>query len=390
MKKYSASVQALRPARPADAPDVSRLLRLAFGFDEPRAAEYLAHAADETVFILPDDQDRALACAALLGTAHSFRGAAVPAASIAHLAIAPEARGTGLARPLVEALCDQAQARGAAMVSLFASARPVYRTCGFELAGSEIVYEADLSTVPARTEATFEALDPRDPRIAAAYRRKVAIGAGLLTRGALHWSELLRPPTDALAAFGLGGSDLEAYVILDAHDPSCLHVRDWHAATGAAATAVLAFLGQFRSVYPVARWHGGPQDDLVSAMPDKGWRLVHQEEWLANVVDPRAALAARRYLPEGMTLGLRLVKPDGSQAASLVLDIEGGVGRVGEEDTRGIPTVSVQQAAFASLFTGFRSATALSRQGLLSGGERALRTCDLAFAGPTPWVAEHF
>jgi predicted acetyltransferase len=219
------------------------------------------------------------------------------------------------------------------MVSLFASARPVYRKCGFELAGSEMVYEADLSAVPLRSEAAFAAIDPRDPRIAAAYRRRAAIEAGLIRRGAVHWSELLRPPVDGLAAYGVGGGDLDAYVVLDAQDEACLQVRDWFAADGAAATALLAFLGRFRSVYPVARWHGGPRDDLVGAMPDKGWRLVHQEDWLASILDPRAALVARRYLPERATLGRRLE---------------------GEAD------------------------------------DRALRTCDLAFAGPAPWVAEHF
>lgn len=390
MKNYFKKGVALRPARPADASDISRLLRLAFGFDERRATEYVVHAGDGTFFIVDEGHGTPVACAALLNTSHTFAGGEVPSASIAHVAIAPEARGTGLARPFMSALCDAARDRGAAMVSLFASARPVYRKCGFELAGSEMVYEADLSVVPVRSDAAFEALDPRDPRILAAYRRKALAGAGLITREAVHWAELLRPPTDGLATFGFGGADLDAYVILDAQGEACLQVRDWFAADGAAATAILAFLGRFRSVYPVTRWHGGPQDDLAGAMPDKGWRLVHQEEWLANVVEPAAALAARRYLPERATLAIRLTGPEGANAAPLILDIEDGTGRVTEGGREGLPTVTVQRAAFARLFTGFRSATALARQGVLSGDDRALRTCDLAFAGPAPWVAEHF
>jgi predicted acetyltransferase len=277
------------------------------------------------------------------------------------------------------------------MVSLFASTRQVYRKCGFDLAGSEILYEADLSSVPDRTDAAFEALDPRDPRIADAYRRKAAAGAGLLRREAVHWLELLRPPTDGLAAYGTGGRDLEAYVILDTRDPTCLEVRDWHAASGNAASALLAFLGRFRSVYPIARWHGGPQDDLVDAMPDKGWRLVHQEEWLARVVNPKAALQARRYLPEQATLGIRVLGSDGGCTARLTLEVADGAGRVedGQPPER-LPTVTVQEAAFASLLTGFRSATVLERRGVLSGDAQALRTCDLVFLGPPPWVAEHF
>lgn len=390
MKNYSMTDGALRPARPFDATSMSRLLQLAFGFDERRAAEYLAHAGEGAFFVLPDGQDGLLACAALLATAHTFAGAEVPAASVAHVAIAPEARGRGLARPLMEALCDRAREGGAAMVSLFASARPVYRKCGFELAGSEIVYEADLSAMPTRTDVVFAALDLRDPRIAAAYCRKTVAGAGLVRREAVHWHELLRSPADGLAAYGVGRDDLEAYVVLDARDPACLEVRDWFAASGDHAAAILAFLGRFRSVYPVARWHGGPQDDLVGAMPDKGWRLVRQEDWLANIVDPRAALAARRYLPERARLRIRLAGLDGSQAANLILNMDGGIGRISDEPGADVPAVTVQQAAFASLFTGFRSATALARQGVLLGDEQSLRTCDLVFAGPAPWVAEHF
>jgi predicted acetyltransferase len=178
-------------------------------------------------------------------------------------------------------------------------------------------------------------------------------------------------------------------VILDTRDPACLDIRDWQAADGARAKAVLAFLGRFQSVYPVARWHGAPQDDLVGAMPDKGWRLVHQEEWLLRVLDPAAALSARRYLPGQAAVGLRLLGADGSDLKSLRLEIEDGRGQVVEGSGAG-PTVSLTLPALGSLLTGFRSATALARRGDLKGDERALRACDLAFAGPAPWVAEHF
>ncbi|MBP1806941.1 GNAT family N-acetyltransferase [Rubellimicrobium aerolatum] len=377
-----------RPATAADLDGIARLLTLAFGFDRARADEYLGHVGVGALHVVEDAEGRLLATAALLPTAHVLGGAPVPAASIAHVAIAPEARGRGLARPFMDALCRSAREGGAAVVSLFASARPVYRKCGFELAGSEVVYEADLSALP-QASATFEPMDPRDPRIAAAYARKAVVGAGLIERSASHWDELLREPKGAVAAYGLGGDRLDAYLILDTRDPACLDIRDWHAADGASARALLAFLGRFRSVYPIARWHGAPQDDLVGAMPDKGWRLVHQEEWLLRVLDPVAALGARRYLPARAAVGLRLLAADGSDLTSLRLEIEDGRGQVMKGSGKE-PTVSLTLAALGSLLTGFRSATVLARRGDLTGDERALRACDLAFAGPAPWVAEHF
>lgn len=379
----------LRPAVAPDLDGIMRLLTLAFGFSEARAGEYLRHVGANAFHVVEDAQGRLVATSALLPTAHVLGGAAVPAASIAHVAIAPEARGRGLARPFMDELCNIARRGGAAVVSLFASARPVYRKCGFELAGHEVVYEANLGAVP-QGRGDFEPLDPRDPRIAAAYACKAAAGAGLIERGAAHWNELLRDPMGAVAAYASGDTELDAYVILDAGDERCLAVRDWHARDGAAARAILAFLGRFRSVYPVVRWHGAPLGcDLVGAMPDKGWRLIHQEEWLLRVLDPAAALAARRYLPERASLGLRLLRDDGSEALALGLDVEDGVGRVAE-GVGSRPVVSLPLAALGSLLTGFRSATALARRGDLVGDHRALRACDLAFAGPAPWVAEHF
>lgn len=389
MEKSFKNGERSRRAVDADLEGIARLLTLAFGFDRTRADEYLGHVGTETLHVVEDAHGRLLAVSALLPTAHFFGGAPIPAANIAHVAIAPEARGRGLARPFTDALCRAARGDGAAVVSLFASARPVYRKCGFELAGSEVIYEADLAAVPSAA-AAFEPLDPRDPRIVGAYARKAAAGAGLVARGAVHWDELLREPAGAVAAYGLGEDALDAYVILDARDPGCLDVRDWHAADGAAARAVLAFLGRFRSVYPMARWHGAPQDDLAGAMPDKGWRVVHQEEWLARVVDPVAALEARRYLPERATVGLRLLGADGAEVMGLRLEIEEGRGRVVEGARDGEPTASLPLAAMGSLLTGFRSASALARRGDLFGDERALRACDLAFAGPAPWVGEHF
>jgi predicted acetyltransferase len=78
----------------------------------------------------------------------------VPAAGIAHVAIAPEARGRGLARPIVDALCEEPRSEGALIVSLFGSACPVYRKRGFELAGSEILYEASTTALPAKPTST--------------------------------------------------------------------------------------------------------------------------------------------------------------------------------------------------------------------------------------------
>ncbi|TPN04843.1 GNAT family N-acetyltransferase [Mesorhizobium sp. B2-3-3] len=382
MKKNFSPID-VEAATASDVPDIARLLSWAFGFGKARSDEYIAHVGLGSLRLLRGEGGRPDACAALLETAHVFHGRSVRAANIAHVAIAPERRGQGLAVPFVDALCAEAQGKGAAIATLFASTRPVYRKSGFELAGHEIVYEAETASLPAVSKLAFERVELDDPRIAKAYAAKAGREAGLLSRCPAHWNELRREPTDALAAYLAEGD--AAYLILDMGDEARLDVRDWYAASPEAARGVLSFLARFRSVYPAVRWHGGPQDDLVAAMPDKGWRLAHQEEWLLRVLDPAAALRQRGYHVDAARLALRV----GPAETALEIGIRDGASEVGEA-TGGCPTVTLQAPAFVQLFTGFRSASKLAQYGQVIGEAADIRLCDQLFAGPPPWVAEHF
>ena len=89
------------------------------------------------------------------------------------------------------------------------------------------------------------------------------------------------------------------------------------------------------------------------------------------------------------TLGIRIDGP-GAEPCDLRIEIASGKARVTQGNNNDLPTVSVDGPSFASLFTGFRSASKLARQGVLFGEADAVQLCDLVFAGPLPWVAEHF
>ena len=379
----------IEQAKSHDASMIESLLRMGFGFSAERAVEYVAHVGLDAFLVVRRGSELA-ACAALLETRHRFGGKWVSAANIAHIAIAPEARGGGLAIPLVDALSCAAASRGAAMVTLFASTRPVYRKCGFEFAGSEIVYEADTFAMPAKTKLAFSRIAFGDARLLDAYEAKTLVEAGLLDRTEKHWREILRAPTHALLAYaaGEGVGALSAYAIVDASDTNCLTIRDWYAATNTAAAGLLAFFSRFRSVYPRVRWHGGPHDDLVSAMPDKGWRLAHQEEWLARILDPKAALETRGYLVREGSLRFSISEADGRRL-DLFLEVVDGVAHVRESSGGAAPSLALSAATFATLFTGYRSASRLWRQGLIETSAEGGRLADLVFSGPAPWLAEH-
>lgn len=373
-------------AAAADRPAIMRELALAFGFPSERAAEYIDNIGLSDFRILAGDEGVA-AIAALVRTGHFLGGRSVPAANICHIAIAPQWRGHGLARQLLAELEAEAVSRGAVMTTLFASARPVYRKAGYELAGSEIIYEAETAALPTRLkDIGFTAIDGDiAQRLREAAPARGSIHNGLLDRAPSHWRELLRAPRHALAAYAVDGDAGRGYALIDTADENCLNLRDWHARDGGAAEAILAFLSGFRSVYPKLRWHGAPNDDLIFAMPDKGWKLLHQEDFMAKLLDPRRALAARGYACPEAQLDFTL-RGDGETRFGLSI----ANGKATVAAPHGGDNVTLKEIDLAPLFTGYRSASFLARAGRLEGNAAAITLCDQILAGPAPWSAEHF
>lgn len=374
------------PARPADAAVIARELSLAFGFSAERAAEYIGNIGLTTFRVLIGPTGVA-ASAALVPTGHFFAGRVVPAVNICHVAIAPQWRGHGLARFLLSEMEAEALSQGAAMATLFASAQPVYRKSGYELAGSEIIYEAQTAALPTRSSLSFQAITGDiAKRLGEAVSSRAAIHNGLLDRSSQHWRELLAAPRHALAAYAIDGDVHKGYALIDTADENCLILRDWHALDGEAAVAILSFASGFRSVYPKLRWHGAREDDLVFAMPDKGWSLAHQEDWMAKLLDPEKALARRGYECEDATMDFTLIDAKGER--SFGLSVSAGTASLSKPLCK--ESVALQAGDLVPLLTGFRSAGFLARAKRLSGSAPAIAACERIFAGPAPWVAEHF
>lgn len=356
----------------------------AFGFASERTDRYVQQVGLENFRVLRVGNDFA-AVMAVIETAHWLGGKPVPAANIAHVAVNPAWRGSGLAGRFLETVCSETASKGSALATLFASTRPVYRRSGFSLAGVEMIYEAETSAMPRVRGTGFRRL-PEDEAIETMktlHREQSAEEAGVLLRGQAHWANLL---TGNPSVYSSTSSDAPGYVVIDTSDPDCLVVRDWVARNGNAAAHILSLLGTFSSVYPRVRWHGSPHDALVFAMPDKGWQLVHQEEWLARVLDPAQALQQRGYLSDGT---LRLELSSGEEITELLLAVRDGQGFCGSPVDDG-PKIRMSLGDFGTLLTGHRSAGFLARAGVLTGDPAAIRMCDTLLAGPAPWVGEHF
>lgn len=371
-------------AEEGDRSSIADAYRQAFGFADERSESYIQQVGLENFRVLRVGQEFA-AVMAVVETAHWLGARPVRAVNIAHVAVNPAWRGAGVAGRFLDMVCSEAAGSGSALATLFASTRPVYRRSGFSLAGVEMIYEAETTAMPRMRGAGFCRLPEAEALEAMTilHREQGADEAGALLRSQAHWANLL---TGQPSVYSSTDPDAPGYVVIDTSDPDCLVLRDWVARNGKAAAHILSLLGTFSSVYPRVRWHGSPHDALVFAMPDKGWRLVHQEEWLARVLDPAQALQQRGYRADG-TLGLEL--SSGEEITALLLTIRDGQGCCGPL-VADAPKIRISLADFGTLLTGHRSAGFLARAGILTGVPAAIRMCDTLFAGPPPWVGEHF
>jgi len=377
----------VRKAVTADLPFIIDAYRIAFAFDEARTRGYTERTGIDCFRILESDHLPA-AVWAVIPCGHWFGGKVVPAANIAHVAIQPEFRGGGLAADILDFSCEDARNGGAYLVSLFASTRPVYRKSGFNLAGHEMIYEAETSElykikqdIRCRRIALSEARTVLEP----IYRRACVHEAGLLDRHAAHWYSHIDATVTIPSIFVFG--EEEGYAVIDTPLPDIIEIRDWVALNGAVARQILKFIGTFSTVYSKVRWYGAPQDVLVFAMPDKGWRLIHQEEFLIRILDPVSALNARGYSCRNAELTLAI---EGDSPIVIKISIHGGCAACVIGDDDGANVLSIQRSHLPSLFSGFRSASFLRRAGFAHGSTETLALADSIFAGPPPWVAEHF
>ncbi|HEX5740655.1 MAG TPA: GNAT family N-acetyltransferase, partial [Pilimelia sp.] len=128
----------VRPLREDDLPQAWRLGALAFGADPdatppPHARAGVAWMSRVGAF---DRRGVLVGCARVLHDGQWWQGRPVPAADVAGVAVAPEARGRGVARRMLGALLAEARERGAAVSTLFPTVAAPYRRAGWEICGT--------------------------------------------------------------------------------------------------------------------------------------------------------------------------------------------------------------------------------------------------------------
>ncbi|WP_208641374.1 GNAT family N-acetyltransferase [Micromonospora arborensis] len=349
--------------------------RFAFGSDSQRPASTSTAVPGLTRYGAFDDAGRLVGKAVDLHHDQWWTGRAMPAADVAGVAVAPEARGRGVARAMLTALLRGAHERGAAISALYPTVAAPYRAFGWEAAG--VLRTVDLATasLPRHQPAahlTVRAGAPADlPAVAALYERVGRHRNGMLTRRGELFDFFAADrglPGDGLTLVEAAG-DLVGYAIWQRGRgygaDSVLTVDEALATTADAARELVGVLGSWASVAPTLRLCPLDGDAVSTHLPLESARDHKRDLWMHRPVDVARAVSARGWPAHASgTVDVTLADPLAEwNTGTWRLTVAEGAAELsrisGEADFR------LDVRGFALLYTGAARARSVAQAGLL-------------------------
>ncbi|MFU8854601.1 enhanced intracellular survival protein Eis [Micromonospora sp. SL1-18] len=289
--------------------DAWQLGRLAFGSDPQPPPHATAPAPGMTRYGAFDDTDRLIGKAVDLHHDQWWNGRRVPACGVGGVAVAPEARGRGVARAMLTAVLRGAHERGAAVSALYPTVTAPYRSCGWEISGALRVVDlptAALTRNPPAPHLSVRAGDPADlPAVTALYAHVAQHRNGMLTRqGALfdHFRNRLAAdgalPFDGLTLIEQDGQ-LVGYASFDRGrgygTDAVLTIHDALAITPDAARELVGVLSSWASVTPTLRLRLLHGDAVTAHLPLEATRDHHRDIWMHRPVDITRGVTTRGW-----------------------------------------------------------------------------------------------
>lgn len=367
----------IRTLDPGDLDQVADLGAHAFGGPRPEMTL-------ETRAVPPEDTVAAYRGARLVGTTavHRFQqwfgGRAIPCGGVAGVIVAPDQRGSGLARLMLAAATAAMRERGEPISALYPTTASLYRSVGWEVAGWWSQRAVGGTDLPRPTgNVAWEPIDPSDPAIAEVAAACAAGRDGWIVpaprfwtawahrrteKGATTWTWLGRREGAPVAAVSYGHAkaeramfDIDANVVVGVDGP--------------AFTDALAFLGangttgdRVRTTLPGALL--GRHVGEASRMP-----TLADWPWMVRIVDLPGAVAARGW-PAGLELEAHLSVtapthvPDDSTGGAWILRVADGVASC---EPGGTSAVGIAVTDLAALFSGHLDPAQLAVEGRLPG-----------------------
>jgi len=326
-----------------------------------------------------------------------FGGRSVPMGAVFAVAIAPEYRSTGVGAALMGNALGWMRERGLALSTLFPATQPVYRRVGYEQAGMLYLYKQPIATLPTDRDglAVRRALETDRDSLERLYAERAARTAGHMDRDRVMWDDVWQPKHEQVDAYVVEQEGIpQGYAVYThSRDPDgrvySLVAKDLVAVTPAAARALLGFFAGHRATRQTLEWRGPAADPLLLHLPNQDYTHQRRKLWMLRILDVEAALTARGYRPDIDTelhLDLRddVLPINGGRWTMRVANGKAEVQRGGHGSLR------LGVRGLASLYSGLHSAEDLAIAGLVEGSPRELARASTIFAGPAPWMPDHF
>lgn len=388
--------------RPAVEADIERILALnAQGFNTPTA--WSARIRKELRlehWRVAEDHARITGVARCFPFAHFYGGNAVPAAGVASVAVAAEARGRGTGSVLMREILREARASGHAISSLYPATVPLYRTCGYGFGMIRTVWTAALNDLPQHNEhhVLVEAFDESAiDELRAAYEQIARGTNGLAQRDHDWWMGRVLSGWDDAPRYCYLVREAGAvtgwivYTLAENKDTwqFKLQCRDLFWTTPGSGGALLSLASLHRSTARRIEWIGPPDEPLLNLTDDHAIEMDHAFRVMVRLLDVPAAIEARGYHPlieAGVSIAVR--DPLFSEnEGPWRIEVSGGRAKVVPSDTAEA-TADVQ--TWASIWSSLHRARDAVRTGGLSATDAAIDALDLIFGGPLPWLADFY
>lgn len=393
----SQSNPTLTVATDALVPQLARLVHFAFGSPLDMCEGWLKRSPVQNLRAVMDG-DIAVASLLRIPMAQFWGGRSVPMVGIAGVAVAPERRGCGLARSMMQACVREMADEGFALSALYASTQALYRQCGYEQAGSFSELQVSISQLSGgKAGPAVRALSPEADHdaIRACYRRWAPMWDGSLDRGNYIWDRICNKRGTLFEPFGVYEDGLAAYVFINQsreassgrHD---VQISDMAWTTPSAGKALLSFLAGFATMGEHVVFSGAPSHPLVHLMQGVRVKPVKLEHWMVRVLRFNVALEARGYNP-GLAAACELVVHDDlvpANAGTWRVEVEDGRARVAPG--RGGDALHVGPRGLAAIYSGRLGVAQAVLNGLAEGSPNAVRAAEAIFPAGSPWCADFF
>ena len=380
------------PVRADEIEPLNNLLEQALTFTIGSMAPWTAAISHEHMRAVRRD-GLAVAGMSIIPMGHYFGGQSVRAGGITAVGVAPEQRGSGVGRWMLQQSLEELHRQGVPLATLYPATTAFYRRTGFERAAQRLLYDVPLAAIGVR-DYTLEAV-PTGPGeyaiIKQLYAQQAARTSAFIDRPAFYWNSILDPKDKRVYTFIVQRDGVpEGYVVFShAAWGETLKVADIVALTPAAGRRLLTLLADHRSMIETMRLPGGPNDALLFLLAEQKQKIGWSLDLMLRIIDLVGALSARGY-PAGVSAELQLDVRDEVlpwNNGRFVLTV---ADRRASVRSGGSGHVGLHVRDLATLYSGYMTPQELLAASSLEGSEADLATAAQIFAGPRPWTPDMF